>query len=158
MKRIQKLLCALAALCLLLSLGPRAFAADGADTDELYENKSWEEVIDTFLAKYNTDPSHITLGYYNTVTGEEHYLNPDQYMVTGSMYKVPLNMAFAEKVANGELDWDTTFGDYRLSALRDETIIYSNNDLSRTLWTILSNGAGYHRYREIIAPYMGEDP
>ena len=167
MKRIRQLLCVLAVFCLLLSLAPAALAAErspegqAALYDALYKDKTWEEVVTAFLEKYNLDPEDantITLGYYNTVTGEEHYLHPDQYMVSGSMYKVPLNMAFAEKVANGELEWDTAYGSYRLSALRDETIIYSNNDLSKTLWTILSNGQGYHRYREIIAPYMGEDP
>ncbi|MBR1456913.1 MAG: hypothetical protein IJ594_07110 [Oscillospiraceae bacterium] len=159
MKRIQKLLCVLAVLCLLLALPVPALAADGSgtDLDALYKDKSWDEVIDEFLARYNTNPNNITLGYYNTVTGEEHYLNADQYMVTGSMYKVPLNMAFAEKVANGEMEWDTKIGTLTLAQIRDETIIYSNNDLARTLWTKLSNNGGYHLYREIIAPLMGED-
>ena len=187
MRRIKRLLCVLGVLCLLLSLSAAAFAADPTVLEEpagpelpeefaapenpeaasdpgldaLYKDKSWDEVVTAFLEKYNIDPDDpnvVTLGYYNTVTGEEHYLHADQYMVSGSMYKVPLNMAFAEMVANGELDWDTTYGAYKLSDLRDQTIIHSNNDLAKTLWTILSNGQGYHRYREIIAPYMGEDP
>ena len=192
MKRIKQLLCALAVLCLLLSLpgaalaaeepagpeapeaaepaGPKVPEAEDAaeaetsvypELDSLYKDKTWDEVVRTFLEKYNLDPDDpnlVTLGYYNTVTGEEHYLHPDQYMVSGSMYKVPLNMAFAEKVSSGELDWDTTYGTYKLSDLRDATIIHSDNELARTLWTILSNGQGYHRYREIIAPYMGVDP
>lgn len=157
MKAIRKFLCAAAVLCLLLALLPAPSAAADAAMDELYKDKSWEEVVEGLFQKYNVNPDNITLAYYNTVTGEEHYLNPDQYMVTGSMYKVPLNMAFAEKVANGEMTWDSMIGEFRLSALRDETIIYSNNDLARTMWTKLSDGIGYHRYREIIAPLMGED-
>jgi len=156
MRQIRKLLCAFAALCLLLSLPAAASAAD-SEMDALYRDKSWEEVVQTLLDKYAVAPASVTMGYYNTVTGEEHYFNGDQYMVSGSMYKVPLNMAFAEKVAAGEMSWDDEIGAYTLGGLRDETIIYSNNDLARTLWTKLSNNVGYHRYREIIAPLMGED-
>lgn len=158
MRQIRKLLCALTALCLLLSLPIAASAAERSELDALYRDKSWEEVVQTLLDKYAISPDGITMGYYNTVTGEEHYYNGDKYMVTGSMYKVPLNMAFAEKVASGEMSWDDEIGAYTLGGLRDETIIYSNNDLARTLWTKLSNNVGYHRYREIIAPLMGEDP
>ena len=36
-------------------------------------------------------------------------------MVTCSMYKVPLNMYFTEKVYNGEIDWDTEIGGVKYS-------------------------------------------
>ena len=158
MKLFKRLFCLALALVLCAALMPAALAEDDSATEDLFEGKSWDEVVDGLLAKYDVTPSSVGLGYYNTVTGEEHYLNADEYMVAGSMYKVPLNMAFAEKVANGEMQWSDKIGSFTLAELRDETIIYSNNDLARTLWTVLNGNTSYHRYREIIAPLMGEDP
>ncbi|MBO5556533.1 MAG: hypothetical protein J5927_05060, partial [Oscillospiraceae bacterium] len=154
MKRIRVILSALLALCLMLCLVPGA-RADG--DDDKFKDKSWDELVSELLAKYTVSSDSIALGYYNTVTGEEHYLNGDKYMVSGSMYKVPLNMVFAEKVANGEMDWDYKFGSYTLEECMEATIIHSDNDLARTLWEVLGNSV-YRNYRRVIAPYMGEDP
>ena len=153
MKRIRRILSAALALCLMLCLAPLARADSG---DDKFKDKSWDELVNELLTQYKVSSDSIALGYYNTVTGEEHYLNPDKYMVSGSMYKVPLNMVFAEKVANGEMDWDYKFGTYTLEQCLEATIIHSDNDLAKTLWSWLGNNV-YHRYREIIAPYMGED-
>lgn len=156
MKRISHWAAALLSLCLLLSLLPAASADD--EMDALYRDKTWDEVIDAFLKSYGTDSSAITLGYYNTVTGEEHYLNPDQYMVSASMYKVPLNMLFTERVHNGEMDWDTVICGYQYEKALEESIVHSNNDLSVNMlkWT-LGNG-NWQEGRRALAPYMGLDP
>lgn len=99
MKLIKKILTLLAVLSLVFALVPAAFAdgevpADTGETDfrDRFEGKSWEQVIDEFLAEMNTKPDQVGLGYFNTVTGEEHYLNGDTYFDAASMYKVPLNM------------------------------------------------------------------
>ena len=97
MKLLKRILAAAALLCLLLYLSPAAFA----DNEDLYKNKTWDQVIEEFFQRYDVDEDGISLGYYNMVTGEEHYFNGDQYMVAGSMFKVPLNMCFTEKILNG---------------------------------------------------------
>ena len=84
---------------MITALLPAAFA-DGED-DERFKDKTWDEVIDQFLTEHNIDPEDVALGYRNTVTGEEHFLNGDTYLVAGSMYKVPLNMIYTEKIHNG---------------------------------------------------------
>ena len=153
MKLLKRILAAAALLCLLLYLSPAAFA----DNEELYKDKTWDQVIEEFFQRYDVDEAGISLGYYNMVTGEEHYFNGDQYMVAGSMFKVPLNMCFTEKIHNGEMDWDTKIGSIRYETLLHDTIVHSSNDYAKILWQELGNGK-YRTYREIIAPYMGEDP
>ncbi len=111
MNLLKKIMSGLLLMCLFLSLSPAA----GADDDFTYEGKSWEQVVDELFRKYDVQEENIGLGYYNLVTGEEHYVNEDQYMVSGSMFKVPLNMLFTEKVGKGELDPEDLIGGYRYS-------------------------------------------
>ena len=155
MKLMKKILSAAAALCLLLAILPSA-SADG-DSDALFKDKTWEQVMENFLAEMNVDESRVAVGYMNTVTGEEHYINEDSYMVAGSMYKVPLNMYYAEMVYNGEMDWDSEVYGISYNLLMDDSIINSNNDYAEILWRNLGHGS-YSEYRRLIAPYMGEDP
>ena len=152
MKLLKKLLAVAAALCLVLTLVPCALA----ETDERFEGKSWEEVTDAFLNSYGAyEQGVFGIAYRNTVTGEEHYINPDEFIPVGSVYKIPLNMIFCERIANGEMTLDTEIFGIPYSQLLRGTVIDSNNDNAKTLWD--STGS-YHRYRELIAPYMGEDP
>lgn len=139
------------ALCFALA-APKALAAGGEESEAL----SWDQVIEDFLTEYEAEEGQITIGYYNTVTGEEHYYDPDRYMITGSMFKVPLSMAIADRAAAGEIDLEKdTAGGYRYNTLIEGAIIDSNNEYARILWTDLG---GYQPYRRLIAPIMGEDP
>jgi len=166
MKLLRRIISIFAMLCLLCAMLPAAFAAPAADTapaeekaaptaEELFEGKSWDQVIEAFLLKHGIDHEGIALGYYNTVTGEEHYLRPDQYMVAASMYKVPLNMVFAERVYNGEMTWETELYTVPYQQILEETIINSNNNYAEVLWLNLGS---YQQFRRDVAPYMGEDP
>ena len=116
------------------------------------------------LALYEADPSTIAAGYCNLVTGETHFYNGDTYMVSGSMYKIPLNMLFLDWIDEGELTMESNILGYPYSTLLDGTIIHSDNDMARVLWTYAGNtittdpaSTPYHRYRILIADYMGED-
>ncbi|MBQ7473949.1 MAG: hypothetical protein IJS79_06355 [Oscillospiraceae bacterium] len=151
----KKIFAALLVLTMLLPLAPAAAASEGEEDDARFAGKSWEEIIDEFLAEHNAAPESVACGWCNTVTGEEQYHNPDQYMVSGSMYKVPINMIFTEKVHNGEISWDTFIGGYRYEYCLHATIVDSNNDIAKGMWDYLG---GYQPYRHILAPYMGEDP
>ena len=154
MKLLKRLSSAAAALCLLFTLSPRAWADETEDSS--FKDKTWDEVVEEFLASYNVKPESVALGYYNTVTGEEYYFNADQYMVSGSMYKVPLNMYFLDKIAEGEMDFDTSVGGYRYEYLLEDTIVNSNNDSAKVLWRKIGDGV-YRTYRERIAYLFGED-
>ena len=106
-KRIWSFLLCLGMTLMLL---PTGFADEAANTaeetipgeetetaEEPEEKSDWETRLLLMLQEYNADPDTIGAGYYNFATGEEHYYNGDVYRVSGSMYKVPLNMLF--------LDW-----------------------------------------------------
>ena len=153
MKLTKKLLCLLAALCILFSLLPTAFA-EVAD-DERFKDKTWDEIVDAFFAEHSTGPGFITFGYYNTVTGEEHYYDGDKYVVAASMFKIPLNMLFTEKIANGEMDWDTKIRGIAYENMLEWTIVNSDNQMAEYLWKATGS---YRTYRELICPYMGVDP
>ena len=153
MRMLKKCLCLLVALAMLLPLVPGASAED--EDDARFAGKSWQEIMEEFFAAHGTNTAKVACGWCNTVTGEEQYLNGDQYMVSGSMYKVPMNMIFAEKVHNGEIGWNTFVGAYRYEYAIHATIVDSNNDVARSMWEYLG---GYQPYRHLLAPYMGEDP
>lgn len=154
MKILKKAIAAAAALTLCLSLGFPALA-DG-DDDALYAGKTWEEVVDRVLEECDVSRDHITAGYCNLVTGEEHYINGDEYKTAASMYKLPLNMYFTDLIQSGQFDWDSYYPNVTYEYVRDASLIYSDNDWSMFLWSSSVIG-GYSKFRELTAPYMGVD-
>ena len=152
MKRNRKLVFLLSFICCLaLILAPPAFA-DEADV----AGRTWDELTEELLVKYNaTDEGRVALGYYNTVTGEEHYYDGDRYMVTASLSKVPMAMLYAQKASSGEIEWVSETEKSYWYTLVEEMIIHSSNEYYDHLRSQL--GDFYHQ-RRAIAPYMGEDP
>lgn len=110
------------------------------------------ELID----KYGADEGDVSVGlaYYNTVTGEEHYYNQDEYYVTASMFKIPINMLFIDMIASGDIPKNVSLGGYNYSTVLDYTILNSDNEKAELMWKYLG---GYRTYRELICPYMGVD-
>ena len=157
MRRIRFLLCILLALCVLLPALPAAWAEE-PEEDARFAGKSWDEVVAEYLETWGADPETVGLGYYNTVTGEEHYLNPDRYRVTASMYKVPLNMVFLDRLTNGEIDWDTRFSGYRYEDALEQTIVWSNNDIAVNMVRFTLGNGSWQEGRRFLAPYCGLDP
>ncbi len=153
MKLLKTALSAALILCLLLAVLP---AASALEEDERFAGKTWLEVVEEFNERMSIRDQNVAYGYRNTVTGEEHFFNGDTYMVSASMYKVPLNMMVAEELYNGEIDWDTQFGGLTYRKLQEGSIIHSDNDYARILWQHVGNG-NYRTYRRAIAPLMGED-
>lgn len=112
----------------------------------------------------------IAISYYNFETGETYFDNPDQYMVAGSTYKLPLNMLIYEKRNAGELSGEDEFlyreesfeeggpigdhkkpGDYiSLNELQYYSIVYSDNTASRILFDGIG---GWESYRNQIQKY-----
>ena len=111
--------------------------------------------MERLLEKYDTDSDHVGIGYYFPRTGEEHYINPDKYIVSASMFKVPLNMILADRVSDGEMTMDTDiFGmPYRWYQYR--TIVHSDNERSVNLMDYMG---GYSEFKRLQVPYLGNDP
>ena len=157
----RRILAVMAALILCLSVSVSAFAADVTDEtaaleaveasapgDEIsFEGKSWDEIMDALLAKHNTSRNNVAVAYVNLVSGDEYFINPDTYMVAASMYKLPLNMYFTEKLNSGELEWMYPFP---YEGVRDDSIIYSDNNQSMFLYDILGgyDKRGFKTYIE----------
>lgn len=160
MKTVKKILIILCSAALLMILSPSAFAeesdastAEENDTSDFqYGDLSLDEIMDALLAEYNTDADHVFAGYINLVTGEEYYLNADEYAVAASMYKVPLNMRIAEMLNTGELDWESKCPGISYDSMLNDSIVNSSNEAAEFLWNLLGN---YAEYRRQIAPYMG---
>ena len=153
MKLLKKLFSFSITVMLIFSMLPAA-SADSTEED-YFKDRSWDDVIADFFVKHNITHDRITLGYYNTVTGEEHYYQPDKYMLGASVYKVPLNMAYAEKIYNGEMDWDSPTPYQPYEDLMYNSIVYSDNEDSGTL--MFNLGGTYRGFLDYIAPYLGVD-
>lgn len=71
-------------LCLFLSAGVLGgFLPAGAaeDPEESYfAENTWEQITQAFLQDWGADPEKVAVGYRNTVTGEEHFLQGDTYI------------------------------------------------------------------------------
>lgn len=149
MKRLLSLLIA----TVVLMCCPCAYAAE--EPEYSFEGMDWDAIISEFLTENDIDPDTLAFGYYNTVTGEEHYFNADRYMIAASLYKLPLNMHFAEKVASGEIGWDTVYEGYTYEVIQQYSIVYSNNELSEMLEHQIGT---YREYKLAIAAILGVDP
>lgn len=157
MKKMKKWICLIAVLCLLPLLSQVSFAeTPEAEGDERFAGKTWEQVTESFIEERHADLGTVTIGYCNTVTGEEQYYNGDEYLVSGSLYKVPLNMVYIDRINDGEMDWDSQVCGYRYERALIESIVYSNNDISQAMAYALGDG-NWHAFRETLVPYMCED-
>ena len=157
MKLMKRFLSFVLAVCTAASLAVTAHAETTTKIkidDSRFEGKTWEEVVEQYMIEHDLDAEDIALGYRNLVTGEEHYLNADEYNVAASLYKVPLNMVYTERISKGEMTFDDKVKGVVYSKLIQGSIVESNNEFSDYLRAGLG---GYPDYRRYFCPYMGED-
>lgn len=154
MKALKVLVSALLALALCLGLTAGACAESGEKIP--YGELDWDALMERLMDEYNMPAASIAAGYLNLETGEEHYINADEYLLTGSMYKLPLCMYFTEHIALGDIDWDSFNDSESFEARRDGALIESSNTDAGILYDRLG---GYTKFRELTAEeYMGVDP
>lgn len=114
-----------------------------------------EEVIPLFMAEYGLDENNFAMGWYDLESGESWYYGADRFMVAGSMYKLPLNMAYTDLLASGELQPDDMVGKYTVTRAMELSIIYSDNEAADLLADSLR--LPYRDYRLMLAQYSGLD-
>ena len=153
MKALKCFFAAALVLALCLGLLPGAFAESGEKIP--YGELEWDELMDRLLTDYRIKPEFVAAGYLNLETGEEHYLNGDDYMLTGSMYKLPWCMYFTEHLASGDIDWSLYESHFSYEEKRDNVLINSSNDDAGFLCDMIG---GYTEFRRLTADYMGVDP
>ena len=157
MKFIKRMMSLLLAVCTAASLAVTAHAETTtkiAIDDSRFEGKTWEEVVAQYMDEHDLTESKIALGYKNLVTGEEHYINADEYKTAASLYKVPLNMVYTELISKGEMTFDDEVRGVVYSKLIAGSIVESNNEFSDYLRSGLG---GYPTYRRYFCEYMGEN-
>ncbi len=156
---IVKRIAALLALALLLlpaavAAAPETEAAPIPDEDR-FGGKDWDAIMAEFIAAHGAFPSRMGAAYYNTVTGEEHYFNGDQYRYAASVYKLPLNMVYAERVYRGEMQMDDRIGGWTYGEMQRLSLELSSNSVSELLCGHLGTR---QQYCEAIAAYLADDP
>lgn len=146
----------LLAVSLLAGAPTAASAQDEAQLPSLPETQydQWDELLYELLEQYDAPADKVYAGYLNLITGEEHYLQPDELVTAASMYKVPLNMLIAERMASGELVWGEVSADVPYQEVLEQTILYSSNDWAMFMWERIG---GYQAFKAGIAPYIGVD-
>lgn len=109
-------------------------------------------VVESVLEERKVKPGQVTVGWKDLVSGEEYYYGGDEVFYGASMYKVALNMYYAEKVADGELTWDSLIRSGRLGVLSTGSLENSNNNYSYALSQAFGS---YRRARVACAKYYG---
>lgn len=112
---------------------------------------SAEEAIKELIEKKGEDKL-ISIGYYNTVTGETFYYNKDLLINAASLYKVPLNMYYYELEAAGEISPDERFAGVSLFRCHQLSLQYSDNSTSEAMRRAVGT---YAEYKTLTDKYMG---
>ena len=107
-------------------------------------------LIEEYIADNGITEKQMALGWVDLETGESWYYNKDEEFYGASLYKVALNMYWAEKVANGEATWDTIVGGGRLGTLMTGSLELSNNNYSYRLYQPM----GAYRASKVVEAYL----
>ena len=110
------------------------------------QNEDWQSLVGRVLDKYGVTEDNVGIGYYNSRTGDECYINADRYLISASMFKIPLNMIFADRISSGEMALDTPIGAMPYNWYQYRTIVHSDNDRSVVLMEQLG---GYHVFKQL---------
>ena len=107
-------------------------------------------VIEEYLTENKITEKQLALGWLDLETGEAYYVNKDVNFYGASLYKVALNMYWAEKVASGEADWDTIVSGGRLETLMTGSLEQSSNNYSYKLYQPM----GAYRASKLAEAYL----
>lgn len=132
--KIKRILSAVLCLCTLLACVPAAFA-DGTDAEEMkiFNDSEIENIIKDYLSSRSISAEKVSIGFCYTATGDEWFMNGDEWIYPASLYKVPLMMLLAEKVSSGELTQESNIGGMSVGQIEEYIIVYSNNDWAHTI-------------------------
>lgn len=116
---------------------------------------TWEDIVGRLLDKYEVSEDSVGIGYWSSLTGEEHYIRGGEYMVSASMFKVPTCMIYADKVSSGEMIMEDEIYGYPYSYLQYRAIVHSDNEQWMNL---VNNLGGYMTFKQLQIPYLGNNP
>lgn len=148
--KIQRTLLIFLAVAALL---PARAQCASEETEWDFEGVGLDKVIDGYMQEHRLDEDNFAMGWYDTVSGESWFFNEDKYMAAGSMYKLPLNMLYTDKLAAGEIAESDLVGGYSVETAMYTSIVYSDNTTAQALRTGL--GLNTNEYRDLLAQYSG---
>ena len=122
-------------LVLLLLPHPAALAEEADEQESILDEDYLNDWTESYLRDHGLDRDwqDFSVGFCYTATGDCWYYNADVFMYSASLYKVPVAMLAAEKVAAGELSQEDDSMGISLSYLEESALIYSNNDSGHIL-------------------------
>ncbi len=113
------------------------------------------EIIESYLQEQKLTEKQISVGWKDLTSGEEYFYNGDGLFYGASLYKVALNMYFAQRVAAGEMTWETRISDGMLDTLMTGSLEESNNSYSYSLTRYFGS---YRKFRIATAYLYDMDP
>ena len=150
------------ALAALLALAPvcRVWAAEGENAEqgtaasaEDAGAQTLEALMETFRAENGLDEGNFSISYYNPGSGERYSFGADRLMLAASTYKVPLNMYYYDLERAGELASDTLIQGYTLETCHEQSIVYSNNEISEAM--IYAYPGSFFAYKNAMLVLFG---
>lgn len=121
------------------------------DSDEL------KKLIEDFLDECGIAHDRFRLGYTYTGTNETWYYNGDVWSYSASVYKLPLMMMLAQKVANGELKQDDKVCGVDLTYAETSVLTYSNNDYAHVMIHYFDSERDYREQQVKMSDVPVED-
>ena len=121
------------------------------DSDEL------KKLIEDFLDERGIAHDRFRLGYTYTGTNETWYYNGDVWSYSASVYKLPLMMMLAQKVANGELKQDDKVCGVDLTYAETSVLTYSNNDYAHVMINYFDSERDYREQQVKMSDVPVED-
>lgn len=121
------------------------------DSDEL------KKLIEDFLDERGIAHDRFRLGYTYTGTDETWYYNGDVWSYSASVYKLPLMMMLAQKVANGELKQDDKVCGVDLTYAETSVLTYSNNDYAHVMIHYFDSERDYREQQVKMSDVPVED-
>ena len=156
LRRTVALLLILLLAAPLLLLSPAAAAESAAsDAEWDFAGRGLDGVIEDFMQANGLNEENFAMGWYDTVTGEEWYYNRDAFLVAGSLYKLPLNMIYADKLAEGEVTEKDYADGWQIGTAMRASLVKSDNAAAQALRRGL--GVDNTAYRNMMAQYSGLD-
>ena len=152
---IRRMIVLLLFCALLLPGAALAAGDDPIPGEDRFGGKDWDTVMEEFLAANNVKSDRVGIAYYNTVTGEEHFINGERYRFAASVYKLPLNMYYGERIYLGKMTMEDTINGWPYETIQKLSIEESNNELSEMLQKSIGS---WDAYKAEIVHLIADDP
>ncbi|MBR0161191.1 MAG: hypothetical protein IJQ02_07945 [Oscillospiraceae bacterium] len=120
----------------------------------LIDEEALNSWMDGYIAEHGLNGSRqdFSVGFCYTATGDCWFYNADTWMYSASLYKVPVSMLIAEKVAAGELTQESIIMGTTVEYLESTALVYSNNTSGHNMVDYLG-GTYLGKCSDMTIPY-----